>query len=154
MTSEQWRAILSTLSLVLLSIPPIFAMLHRRVVSVALLMSMCRISIVSTLTAWGIARSIAQQTLATRRVMNKNSTYAALTAIATVAFIGLALVLAFIVNANDKGSTVEVSLLQGTPVHVATDKQCDSMYHAEYIARHTPAHAGIVDAIILASCPW
>ena len=65
------------------------------------------------------------------------------------------LLLVVLVWGNDKGSTVEVSLLQGTPSHsVATDKQCDAMYHAEYIARHTPAHRGIVQSIKRASCPW
>lgn len=61
------------------------------------------------------------------------------------------LLLVVLVWGNDKGSTVEVSLLQGT---YASDAQCDAMYHAEYIARHTPAHRGIVQSIKRASCPW
>jgi len=62
--------------------------------------------------------------------------------------------LTLIVTRNDAGSLMEVGLLQGTPVQVATDKQCDAMYHAEWIARHTPAHKGIVQSIKRASCPW
>ena len=38
--------------------------------------------------------------------------------------------------------------------HVATAEQCDAMYHAEWVSRHTPAHRGIVLSIKDASCPW
>lgn len=37
---------------------------------------------------------------------------------------------------------------------VATAEQCDAMYHAEWVARNTPAHRGIVTSITSASCPW
>jgi hypothetical protein len=63
----------------------------------------------------------------------------------------LAVVLLWQVWGSDAGSATEVRLLQGTP---ASNAQCDAMYHAEYIARHTPAHRGIVQSIKRASCPW
>ena len=63
----------------------------------------------------------------------------------------LLVVLVVVVWGNDKGSATEVGLLQGTP---ATNAQCDAMYNAEWIARHTPAHKGIVQSIKRASCPW
>jgi len=37
---------------------------------------------------------------------------------------------------------------------IASDTQCDSMYHAEWIARGTAAHEGIVSSIIDSKCPW
>jgi hypothetical protein len=65
----------------------------------------------------------------------------------------MALALVLIVWGNDGGSTTEVGLLNGTPVH-ATAKTCDTMYHAEWVARGTPAHAGIVSSIKATDCPW
>jgi hypothetical protein len=37
---------------------------------------------------------------------------------------------------------------------IASDTQCDSMYHAELVARGTAAHDGIVSSIIDSKCPW
>jgi hypothetical protein len=42
---------------------------------------------------------------------------------------------------------------QANPI-VATDTQCDSMYHAELVSRGTAAHDGIVSSIIDSKCPW
>jgi len=50
-------------------------------------------------------------------------------------------------------ATVGAIESQANPVP-ATDTQCDSMYHAEWIARGTPAHEGIVSSIIDSKCPW
>jgi len=40
---------------------------------------------------------------------------------------------------------------QASPTPIS-DMQCDSMYHAELIARNTPAHEGIVTSIVESSC--
>jgi len=37
---------------------------------------------------------------------------------------------------------------------IASDTQCDSMYHAELVSRGTAAHDGIVSSIIDSKCPW
>jgi hypothetical protein len=66
--------------------------------------------------------------------------------------------LTIIVVGNDMGSRIEVPMLNGTPVQATpthvSDIVCDTMYHAEWIARHTPAHSAIVDAIKTTDCPW
>jgi hypothetical protein len=69
----------------------------------------------------------------------------------TVLAVGLMIALLGMAWTSDAGATTEVGLLNGTH---ASNAQCDAMYHAEYIARHTPAHRGIVQSIKRASCPW
>jgi hypothetical protein len=65
----------------------------------------------------------------------------------------VAALLFLVTGFNDKGGTVEVGLLEGTPV-VATDSECDAMYHAIWKVKQEPSHSTLISIAESLDCPF
>lgn len=67
----------------------------------------------------------------------------------------VAALLFLVTGFNDKGGTVEVGLLEGTPVSTpASASECDAMYHAIWKVKQEPSHSTLISIAQGLDCPF